>query len=96
MQAICDVLDAHDVHRRTLDGHLIAIVGSLGQIRPFHGDLQVSIQQRTSAVAARRLLDSGVLDVSGGGNMRIRRTPRADEAVTLRDLLGISRRRCTP
>lgn len=47
-------------------------------------------------MSARRLLDSGVLGVGSNGELRISRLPRADEAVTLRDLLGLARRRCTP
>lgn len=96
LQAVCDVLDVHDQHHRMLDGRLIALAGPLGQIRPFHGELRILIERRTSAALVRRLLGIGVIDVASNGNLRVTRTPRADEAAILRDLLGFARRRWTP
>lgn len=93
LQQLAELLDVHDQHCRTLDGRLISIAGPLGTIKPYRGQLLVSIQQRTSAAILRRLLGLGVLDVEGDGNLKVVRTPRADEAIALRDLIGASRRR---
>jgi hypothetical protein len=95
LQALADAMDVHDQHMRIIDGRLISLVGPLGTIRPFHGELQISIQKRTSVALARRLLDSGVLDVGSNGDLKIGRLPRPDEAVTLADLIGVARRRLT-
>jgi len=96
LQALGDTLDAHDQHHRMLDGRLISMTGPLGLIRPFHGEIRITIERRTSAALVRRLLGLGVLDVAADGGLKLGRVPRPDEAVARRDLLGLARRRCTP
>lgn len=96
LQVLSDAMDVHDQHHRMLDGRLISITGPLGLIHPFHGEIRVTIERQTSAALVRRLLGLGVLDVAADGGLRLGRVPRPDEAVALRDLLRLTRRRCTP
>ncbi|WP_375791097.1 hypothetical protein ACE102_03145 [Bradyrhizobium sp. vgs-9] len=93
LRALADVMMLHDQHRRELDGALIMVSGSIGDIRLHHGELVVVTRKQASAQLLRRLLGAGILDVTRDGSIKISRLPRPDESVTLRDWLGFSVRR---
>ncbi|MCP3397819.1 MULTISPECIES: hypothetical protein [unclassified Bradyrhizobium] len=93
LRALADVLMVHEYHTRVHDGTIVMIAGTTGEIRPHHGELIVTIRQRTSAATVRKLLGLAVLDVAGNGDLKLGRMPRPDEAPLFRDLLGLHARR---
>jgi hypothetical protein len=93
LAGLVDRLDVAIWQTEHRDGRILGISGEIGYIRPRHGELIVTIVQRTSAALIRQLLRAGVLGASRSGELKIERIPSPVEAVTLRDALGLHRRR---